>query len=236
MDNENLLEEIRFWEHQPWQGAIQVPGEVQEDLGESDRFPPTTKAGSHCISTRSIQRSAISSPKLLRKIFGKTCHEFVQQADVRRLLQVKQVAVMVLGLSTTSSLSSLSTPTPSTSSTQDVEGSIPDLQHQPNVRVRIDKSRGDPLRDPTDQATSTWESKRTTVESSWQVRGDPLLSIFYFRRHDAGRCCLGLWTSFQCHLVQVHLTARGHTKSNFKSQCKVRITSAAHRHAEKLWR
>ena len=42
------------------------------------------------------------------------------------LLQVKQVAIMVPGLSTTSSLSNLSTPTPPTSSTQDVEGSIPD--------------------------------------------------------------------------------------------------------------
>ena len=78
------------------------------------------------INTNAFQRSAISSPKLLRKIFGKTCHEFLQQADLRRLLQVKQVATMVPGLSTTSSLSSLSAPTPPTSSTQDVEGSISD--------------------------------------------------------------------------------------------------------------
>ena len=78
------------------------------------------------INTSAIQRSAISSPKLLRK-FGNTCHELLQQSDSRRLLQVKQVAMMVPGLSTMSSLSSLSTRTPPTSSsTQDVEGSIPD--------------------------------------------------------------------------------------------------------------
>ena len=64
--------------------------------------------------------------KLLRKIFGKTCHEFVQQADLRRLLQVKPVAIMVPGLSTMSSLSSLSTRAPPTSSTQNDKGSIPD--------------------------------------------------------------------------------------------------------------
>ena len=57
---------------------------------------------------QSKQRSAISSPKLLRKIFGKTCHEFVQQADLRRLLQVKLVAIVVPGLSTTSCSSSSS--------------------------------------------------------------------------------------------------------------------------------
>ena len=34
----------------------------------------------------------ISSPKLLRKICGKTCHELLQQADSRRLLLVKQAA------------------------------------------------------------------------------------------------------------------------------------------------
>ena len=60
------------------------------------------------------------------KICGKTCHELLQQADLRRLSQVKQVAIMVLGLSTMSSLSSLSTPTFPTSSTLDVKGSIPD--------------------------------------------------------------------------------------------------------------
>ena len=48
------------------------------------------------------------------------------------------------------------------------------------------------------------------------------LAFFKLRRHDAGGCWQGLWTSFQCHLVQVHLTARGHSKSNFKSQCKDR--------------
>ena len=68
----------------------------------------------------------MSSPKLLRKIFGKTCHELLQHADIRRPSQVKQVAIMVPGLSTTSSLSSLSTPTPPKSSTQEIKGSIPD--------------------------------------------------------------------------------------------------------------
>ena len=46
--------------------------------------------------------------KIASKIFGKTCHEFVQQADLRRLLQVKPVAIVVQGLSTTSSSSSSS--------------------------------------------------------------------------------------------------------------------------------
>ena len=49
--------------------------------------------------------------KLLRKIFGKTCHELLQQADLRRLLQEKQVARMVPGLPTTSSSSSSTSPT-----------------------------------------------------------------------------------------------------------------------------
>ena len=57
VDNNNLLEEIRFWELQFWQGTIQVRGEGQEDLlGESDGFPPTTKAGSHCTSTQALHR------------------------------------------------------------------------------------------------------------------------------------------------------------------------------------
>ena len=86
-------------------------GEVQEDLGESDRFPPTNKARSHCTSTLSIQRSVISSPKLLRKICGKTCHEFLQQADLRRLFLVKQIAKVVPGLPTSSSSSLLSSTT-----------------------------------------------------------------------------------------------------------------------------
>ena len=128
------------------------------------------------INTSATQRSAISSPKLLRKIFGKTCHELLQQADLRRLLQVKQVAIMVPGLSTTSSLSSLSTPTPPTSSTQDVEGSI--HQHQSNVRVRIDK-HGETrcVTQPIKQCRCKRVSEQ--VESSWQARGDPLRSIFW---------------------------------------------------------
>ena len=103
----------QVWELQPWQGTIQVRGEVQEDLlGESDGFPPTTKAGGHCTSTQSIQRSAISSPKLIRKVFNKQTYA----------VYYRQVALMVPGLSTMSSLSSLH-----------------QIQHQSNVRVRIDK-------------------------------------------------------------------------------------------------
>ena len=68
MDIWNLLEETRFWEHPPWYGIIQVRGEVQEDLlGESDGFPPTNKARSHCTSTQSFQRSVLSSPKIVSK-------------------------------------------------------------------------------------------------------------------------------------------------------------------------
>ena len=105
-----------------------VPSKFEEKfkktfLENQTGFLPTNKARSHCTSTQSIQRS---SPKLLRNIFGKFCHELLQQADLRRLLHVKQVAFMISGLSTTSSLSSLCTPTPPTSSTQDVKGSIPD--------------------------------------------------------------------------------------------------------------
>ena len=41
-----------FWELQSWQDTIQVRGELQENpLGESDGFPPPTKARSHCTST-----------------------------------------------------------------------------------------------------------------------------------------------------------------------------------------
>ena len=103
---------------------------------------------------QSIQRSAISSPKLLRNIFGKFCRELLQQADLRRLLNVKQVALMVSGLSTTSSLSSLSTHTPPTSSAQDVKGSIPDPA---SIECEIEdrQVRGDPYCNQTNQAMST---------------------------------------------------------------------------------
>ena len=149
MDKWNLLEEIRFWELQPWQGTIQVRGEVQEDLlGESDGCPPTTKAGSHCTSTQSIQRSAITSPKLLRKIFGKACHEFGQQADSRRLLQVKPVAIVVPGLSMTSCSSSSSGTSPPTSLPQESTGStrIPALIECESAE---EQARRDQSRNPT---------------------------------------------------------------------------------------
>ena len=56
-------------------------------------------------------KQEVIAPKLLRKIFGKTCHELLQQADLRRLLQVKHIALVVLGLSTSSSSSSSTSPT-----------------------------------------------------------------------------------------------------------------------------
>ena len=192
VDNENLLEEIRFWELQFWQGTTQVRGEGQEDLlGESDGFPPTTRAGSHCTSTQALHRDQrYPHQNCFKFFFGKTCHELLQQADLRRLLRVKEVAIMVPGLSTTSSLSSLSTPTPPTSSTQDVGGSIPDpasIERESEDR----QARGDSSRNPTNQAMSMQESQRTKVESSWQVRWDPLLSIFFedMMRGDADKDC-----------------------------------------------
>ena len=54
------------------------------------------------------------------KYFWETCHELLQQADLRRLLQVKQVAFMVLGLSTSSS-SSLPSSTSMTPSRQELD-------------------------------------------------------------------------------------------------------------------
>ena len=57
---------------------------------------------------------------ILTKNVGKTCHELLQQADLRRLLQVKQVAIMVPGLSTTSS-SSLPSSTSMTPSRQEMD-------------------------------------------------------------------------------------------------------------------
>ena len=152
MDNQNLLEEIRPTELQPWQGTTQVRGEVQEDfLAESDGFPPTTKAGNQCTKTRPIQRSAISSPKLLRKCLGKLVMNFFHKQTYA--VYHRQVANMLPGLSTTSSLSSLSTPT-SPTSTQDIEGSIPDP-----ASIESDSEdrqvRGDPCRNPTNQAMST---------------------------------------------------------------------------------
>ena len=89
-----------------------------------------------------------------KKYVGKPCHELLQQADLRRLSQVKQVALMVLGLSTMSSLSSLSTPTFPTSSTLDVKGPIPDPA---SIECESDdrEVRRDPYCNPTNQEMST---------------------------------------------------------------------------------
>ena len=168
MDNQNLVEEFRFWELQLWQGTIQVRGEVQEDfLAESDGFAPTTKAGSQCTKTRPFP---ISPPKLLRKCLGKLVMNFFHKQTYA--VHYRQVTNMVPGLSTTSSFSSLSTPT-SPTSTQDIEGS-----RQDPASIECDSEerqvRGDPCRNPTNQAMSTWESQRTEVENSWQVRRAPL--------------------------------------------------------------
>ena len=92
--------------------------------------------------------------RLKRAGAGKTCHELLRQAELRRLLQVKQVAIKVPGLSTTSPLSSLSTPPPPTSSTQDVK--VPhQIHHQSNVRERIDQYGETRIVNPTNQGMPT---------------------------------------------------------------------------------
>ena len=58
--------------------------------------------------------------KIASKNIWETCHELLQQADLRRLLQVKQVAIMVPGLSTSSS-SSLPSSTSMTLSRQEID-------------------------------------------------------------------------------------------------------------------
>ena len=60
------------------------------------------------------------------KYFGNLVMKSFNKQTYAVLLPVKQVAIMVPGWSTTSSLSSLCTSTPPTSSTQDAKGSIPD--------------------------------------------------------------------------------------------------------------
>ena len=54
-----------------------------------------------------------------------------------------------------------------------------------------EQARRNPSRNPTNQAMSTWESQRTKVESSWQVRGNPLLAFSFedMMRRDADKDC-----------------------------------------------
>ena len=103
------------------------------------------------INTSAVQRSAISSPRLLRKNFGKAGHEFLQPADLRRLLQVKPVALVVLGLSTTSCSSSSSGTSPPTSEPQKSTGSTPILALI-ECESADEQPRREPSRDPTNQA------------------------------------------------------------------------------------
>ena len=99
---------------------------------------------------------------------------------------------MVPGLSTTSSLSSLSTLTLRTSSKQDVEGSIPDLQHQSNARVRID-NHGE-----TRRVTQPIKQRRRERVSEQKLRvhdkyGETRYSAFFsfedMMRGDAAKDC-----------------------------------------------
>ena len=105
--------------------------------------PPQQEVIAHQHSQYRDQRCPHQN--CFEKIFGKTCHELLQQADLSSLLQVKQVAIMVPSLSTTSSLSSLSTPTPPTSDPASIECESEERQ-----------VRGDPYRNPTNQAMSRY--------------------------------------------------------------------------------
>ena len=86
--------------------------------------------------------------KIASKIFGKACHEFGQQADSRRLLQVKPVAIVVPGLSMTSCSSSSSGTSPPTSLPQESTGStrIPALIECESAE---EQARRDQSRNPT---------------------------------------------------------------------------------------
>ena len=228
--------DLRFWELQPWQGIFQVRGEVQEDLlGESDGFPPT-KQEVHCTSTQAQYRwSVISSPKLIRKIFGKTCHELLQQADLRRLLQVKKVALMVqvcrrFLLFQACLLLHLR------HHQRRMLNVRYQIQHQSNVSEDR-QARRDPLRNPTNHAMSMQGSQRSKVESSWQVRWDPLLSIFWISKTWCGRMLIRIVNKFSMsHSPSASDSFGTLGVKCWKSQCRGRITSAAHRHAEKLRR
>ena len=55
--------------------------------------PPKQEVVAHQHSL--FREQCYPHQKLLQKTCGKTCHELLQQADLRRLLQVKQVAFMV---------------------------------------------------------------------------------------------------------------------------------------------
>ena len=118
------------------------------------RFPPPTKAKKSLhINTVFSEISGILI-KIASKIFGKTCHEFVQQADLRRLLQVKPVAVVVPGLSTTSCSSSSSGTSPPTSSSQESTGWTP-IPASIECESADEQARRDPSCNPTNQAMST---------------------------------------------------------------------------------
>ena len=95
---------------------------------------------------------------ILTKIASKNVWEnlswIVQQADLRRLLQVKPVAIAVPGLSTTSSLSSSSGTSLPTSLPQESIGSTP-IPALIECESADEQARGDPSRNPTNQAMST---------------------------------------------------------------------------------
>ena len=180
-------------------------------------LPPTNKARSHCTSTQAQYRDQwYPHQNCFEKYLGKTCHEFLQQADLRRLTQVKQVALMVqvyrrflpcqeLVYSFTSDIISAGC------WRFDTRSSIN------RMWVRIDKHGETRC---VIQPIVQCRCKRVS-EQKLKVHdkyGETRYSAFFeFRKHDAGGCWQGLWTSFQCRIVQVHLTALGHSKSNVLS-------------------
>ena len=102
-------------------------------------------------------------------MFGKTCHELLQQVDWRRFLQVAQVAFMVPGLSTSSSSSLLT----STSMTLDHPTSSSSSSTSPTTTVSGDSET------PEREGLSGIDSHPMSVSSEHvqrQERGDPYSS------------------------------------------------------------
>ena len=108
------------------------------------------------VSTKSLHINTVYTEisdiltKIVSKNIWKTCHEFVQQAGLRRLLQVKPIAIVVPGLSTTSCSSSSSGTSPPTSLPQESTGSTP-IPALIECESADEQARRDPSRNPTNQ-------------------------------------------------------------------------------------
>ena len=126
------------------------------------------------INTVFSESSAILTKRLLRKTCGKTCHELLQQADLRRLPQVKQVAFMVSGLSTSSS-SRLPSSTSMTPSRQEIDHPTSSSSSSTSPTTTVSSDSETRAREDL----SGIDSHRVSVSSGHverQERGDPCSS------------------------------------------------------------